>query len=101
MTKIVSLPRFDKEMERVYRYILSYTKNETIANNIYNEIIDDIERLRVFPNIGQIEPDLKSALTVRSLVILKNYKIYYFVKDDIVFIYSIWDCRRNPQGLKL
>jgi len=70
MTKIVSLPRFDKEMERVYRYILSYTKNETIANNIYNEIIDDIERLRVFPNIGQIEPDLKSALTVRSLVIV-------------------------------
>lgn len=101
MTKIISLPRFDKEIERVYRYILSYTKSEKITNDIYNKIIDDIERLEIFPTIGQIETNLKSALTIRSLIILKNYKVYYFIKDEIIFVYSIWDCRRDPKGLIL
>ena len=35
----------------------------------------------------------------RSLVVMRKYKVIYFIEDEIVHISAIWDCRRNPDTL--
>lgn len=47
------------------------------------------ERLSVFPRLGKIEPALRGLeREYRSLVVHKNYKVIYYIDDDMVFIAS-------------
>jgi len=101
MKKIVYTSRFKSELEEIYSYIISYTQNENIATSIYNGILEDIIRLESFPNIGIVENVPNSDLTIRSIVVFKNYRIYYFTEDDFIVVFSIWNCKKNPDDLNL
>ena len=58
------------------------------------------ERLSVFPRLGKIEPALRGLKReYRSLVVHKNYKVIYYIDDDMVFIASFWSTRCNPNSL--
>jgi len=85
MKKIVYTSRFESELEKIYEYIISYTQNENIATSIYNGILEDVIRLESFPNIGIVENVPDSYLIIRSIVVLKNYRVYYFTEDDFLF----------------
>ena len=42
------------------------------------------ERLSVFPRLGKIEPALRGLKReYRSLVVHKNYKVIYYIDDDM------------------
>jgi len=101
MKKIVYTSRFESELEEIYEYIISYTQNENIATSIYNGILEDIIRLEYFPNIGIIESVPNSYLSIRSIVVFKNYRVYYFMEENFVVVFSIWNCKRNPDNLNL
>jgi len=101
MKKIVYTSRFKSELEEIYEYIISYTQNENIATSIYNGILEDIIRLESFPNIGIVENVPNSYLIIRSIVVFKNYKVYYFTDNDFIVVFSIWNCKRNPDNLNL
>jgi len=101
MKKIVYTSRLKSELEEIYEYIISYTQNENIATSIYNGILEDIIRLESFPNIGIVENVPNSYLIIRSIVVFKNYKVYYFTDNDFIVVFSIWNCKRNPDNLNL
>ena len=88
-----------KQLESIYNYLR--TNSDNAAAIIHNHILDEIERLRDFPQIAPIEPDLTGfAHTYRSLVVKKLYKIIYYIENETVFISALFDCRQNPQKLK-
>ena len=59
------------------------------------------ERLSVFPRLGKIEPALRGLKReYRSLVVHKNYKVIYYIDDDMVFIASFWSTRCNLNSLR-
>ena len=88
-----------EQLESIYNYLR--IKSDDAAVIIHNHILDEIERLRDFPEIAPIEPELIGfAHTYRSLIVKKTYKIIYYIKDDTVFISALFDCRQNPQKLK-
>jgi plasmid stabilization system protein ParE len=71
------------------------------AVKVYNGILDEIEVLMSFPQIARIEDSLKGfGVEFRSLVVLRRYKVVYFVEEDVVYIFMIWDCRRNPEKFR-
>jgi len=87
-----------KDLRLIYQFYL--TKSEKAANAIYNEIIDNVNILKDFPQIAQIEPLLeKRTKTYRSLVVRSMFKVIYSIETGIVNIAAIWDCRRSPEKL--
>jgi|GEM_PF-842768 len=71
------------------------------AVRVYNGILDEIERLASFPQIARVEEDLKGlGAEFRSLVVLRRYKVVFFTLNDMVYVVSVWDCRRNPKDFE-
>jgi len=88
-----------EQLESIYTYL--QTKSDNAAVIIHNIILDEIERLRTFPQIAPIEPELTEYThTYRSLVVKKLYKIIYYIENDTVFISALFDCRQNPRKIK-
>jgi len=86
-------------LDDIYNFVK--IKNENAAVNIYNEILDEIERLKSFPEIAPIEPNLIDfPETFRALVVRKTYKVIYYIKNNKICISAIWDCRQNSNKLK-
>ena len=38
---------------------------------------------------------------VKSVLVDRNFSIYYKINDDTIEILSFWDNRRNPENLEL
>ena len=55
-----------------------------------DEIQKTDERLSAFPLLQEY----------RSLVIHRNYKVIYYIDDDIVFIASFWSTQCDPENLR-
>jgi len=76
-------------------------KNESAAVRIYNDILDQIEKLLSFPQMAAIEPILEEEPEIyRSLVANRQYKVIYYVEAESIHIVDIWDCRRDPDQMK-
>jgi addiction module RelE/StbE family toxin len=91
--------RARKQLRAIYRYYEQ--RNTKAAINIYNNILDEIERLLIFPEMAPREPALRGFIKVyRSLVIRKTYKAIYRIENDTIYIIAIWNCRRDPDKLK-
>lgn len=74
------------------------------AKKLYNDILDEADRLATFPNIAKVEPLLSGyPLTYRSLVVRKNCKLIYFIdeENEAVVIVRLWDCRQDPARLRI
>ena len=86
------------DLDKIYDYYL--TKNPRAAAMMYNKILDDVEILATQPYIAAIEQILIDCPENYRSLIVENYKVVYFIKDDLVLIVQIFDCRQNPIKLK-
>jgi len=81
-------------------YAFYKRKSPTAAVRIYNQIIDEIEILKTFPQLASFEPLLsEKGKTYRSLVIRKLFKAVYYIHNGTIYISDIWDCRQSPSKL--
>ncbi|MDR0843735.1 MAG: type II toxin-antitoxin system RelE/ParE family toxin [Tannerella sp.] len=88
-----------EDLEEIYHFLEQ--KNENAAVYLHNYILDEIERLKTFPQMAPIEPLLADCSeTFRSLIIRKIHKVIYYIEDETVNIVSIWDCRQNPDTMR-
>lgn len=88
------------DLDSIYGFY--FEKSPLAASNIYNTIVDEVEVLAQFPQIAAVEELLADLPhTFRSLVVLKKYKIVYRVEKSRVIIDKVWDCRQNPDNLKI
>jgi plasmid stabilization system protein ParE len=97
--KIIWSPAAVKNLEDIFEWLKE--KNEQTAIDIYNKLFDAVAQLTEFPQMAATESVLSDfTLTYRSLVI-KNYKIVYYIKNKTICISAVWDCRQNPKKLKV
>lgn len=93
------LPLAKEQLLNIYDLIAIHS--EKAAVGVYNNILDEIERLVIFPHIAKVEQDLSGLeFEFRSLVVLRHYKAVYFIREDVINIAMIWDCRQNPKKFK-
>lgn len=80
----------------ILNYWLVNNKSASYSRKLDAKFIEVFNNLKEYPLLGvsTIYPD------VRAFVIL-NYKIFYQIRGNVIFIIRIWDTRQNPNTLKL
>jgi plasmid stabilization system protein ParE len=91
----------EERMDQIYRFYCK--KSIRTAKKIADNIDKEVERLIVFPLLAPVESSLEGFAQIhRSLVVMKLFKIIYFVNNltGEVIILDVWDCRQDPEELK-
>jgi len=86
------------DLNKIYDYYV--TKSPRVAAMLYNKILDDVEILKTQPYVAIVEQMLAGCPEGYRSLMVGNYKVVYFIKDDLVLIVQIFDCRQNPTKLK-
>jgi toxin YoeB len=56
----------------------------------------ELKLLNKHPNLGK-KTEIEN---VRGLII-GDYIIYYEFTDDLIIVHTLWDCRKDPDTLKI
>lgn len=88
--------RAKRELKSIRRYI---SKDSTFyANKTVDEIIERIQMLIYFPEIGK---QIKINHTMVRQIIYKSYRIFYQVNSNNIYILSIFHHSRDISNLRL
>ncbi|MDR1582742.1 MAG: type II toxin-antitoxin system RelE/ParE family toxin [Prevotellaceae bacterium] len=83
------------------REIFYYYENEVSnkkALEIVTKITSSVTPLENFPEQAALEPLLiERTKDYRSLVVMKIFKVVYYIENEVVNISEIWDCRQAPE----
>jgi plasmid stabilization system protein ParE len=99
--KVVWLKAAQKQLDEIYDFMAQQSARAAIS--IYNDIIDETDKLCLFPEMAALEPLLEGeAYSYRSLIVRRTYKVVYRVNKDLeeIIVASVWDCRRDPDKLQ-
>lgn len=82
------------------RYYCEANFGKKKAKNIVTSILNTVNLLGKFPNMGPLEPLLSHrAEPWRSLVIHRNTKVIYLIGANTINIAALWDTRQRPNRL--
>jgi len=90
----------ERQLKDIFDYY-SFEANPRIARQIINKLIDRVSILESNPLVGQKEELLSGYPEDFRYLIESNYKIIYWGKDNIITIASVFDCRQNPEKIKI
>jgi len=83
--------------------IFDYYSSEVdpkIAKKIIDKIISRVSILEKNPFAGPKEELLSNYPEDFRYLVESNYKIIYWIKEDLATIASVFDCRQNPLKIK-
>ena len=95
MNKLYYSPEALNDLDEIWEYIFEDLQNPTAAQNTVNGILNSIERLQDFSEIG---PSLSSVTEVESdyrFLVCGNYLTFYRVKGEDAYIDRILYGRRD------
>lgn len=78
---------------------ISKVRNDTSFNTV-SIIYSRAKTLLNFPFLGQIEDLLSFRKENFRYLVEVNYKIIYWIDEDVIRIVSVFDTRQNPEKLK-
>jgi len=81
------------DLDKIFDYYAA--KNPRAAAMLYNKILDDVEILEKQPYVAAIEQILIDCPEGYRSLVVGNYKVVYFIKEDLVLIVQIFDCRQT------
>jgi plasmid stabilization system protein ParE len=96
-------PLAGEDLDNIYDYYKEKKKSLQAASNVVNDILDEIENLRTYLSVINLQPIYKAKGVDFFSVVAnkrKNYKVIFFITQNIINIVSIWDCRRSPDKMK-
>ena len=98
--KLIWTERAISDLAEVVRYYRDEAKSVEAARKIGSAIIDRIEVLRTFPDIGPLYPRKDG---VYREVLCYEYKIFYRVDRDTqgIYIMRVWHGRQDTATLQL
>jgi plasmid stabilization system protein ParE len=88
-----------EELRSIYDY-LYFHASRTVADKISNDIVDRTLLLEQIPRAGQKEEMLAHLNYEIRYLVEGNYKIVYWIDENLVSIATVFDCRQNPLKLK-
>lgn len=85
--------RTSEDIASIFRFY-STIAGERVARHRLLRIKQDLLCLTTMPHIGHLDKDYPHTPSYRYLVVL-DYRIYYFIEEQTVYIAAIWDCRQG------
>lgn len=97
MTKpIVWSPNAKNDLKRIKKYYDTRNQSSAFSKKLLKTFRDSAKLIDQFPLLSiPTEYD-----NVRGFVIL-DYIIFYEIMIEHILILIVWDCRRNPEQLKI
>ena len=97
--KVLIDPLAKQDMKEIFLYVAS---NDSISSA--DKLLDSIEatilRLEEYPERGHIPQELRQTGIKRYLEIhFKPYRIIYEIENNLIYVHSVLDGRRNIQEL--
>lgn len=93
--KLKYLPLFYNDLDEITDYIIYKLKNEIAANNLVNEIEKEINKRALNPIVYEKYITSKKRKNTYYRIYIKNYTVFYTVKDNIMevrrILYSLRD----------
>jgi len=77
-------------------YYSARNQNKTYSRKLYLKINREIKLLVKQPEIGILTSDE----SIRGLIV-DDYIIFYESQPERIIIHTIWDCRQNPDDLRI
>ena len=84
-----------KDLDEIWDYIVADLSNPIAAEKTVNRIMDDIDRLVDFPEMGTMLRDVTHMVTDYRYIVSGNYMAFYRFHDDFVSIVRILFGRRD------
>jgi plasmid stabilization system protein ParE len=94
--KIIWSHRAKIKLYDVLKYYFNRNKNNTYSEKLFKRFNKELKLLHKHPDLG-IKTEIEN---VRGLII-GNFIIYYECNDDFIIVHTLWDCRQNPDDLKI
>ena len=83
------------QFNSILKYIVNNLKNKIAAENFYNEVIKEIEKRSENPEGYEKYMSTRKRKNTYYRIYVKNYTIFYIVKDNTMEIRRILYSRRN------
>jgi plasmid stabilization system protein ParE len=97
--KIRYLPTFISQLNNILYYITYELKNKIAADNFYNEVVKQIEVRSNAPESYEVFKTIKGEKIKYYKIYVKNYTIFYVVKNNVMEIRRIYYSQRNFDNL--
>ena len=97
--EIEYLPTFISQFNNILYYITYELKNKIAADNFYNEVVKQIEIRSEAPEAYEVFKTIKNGEVKYYKINVKNYTIFYVVKNNIMEIRRIYYSQRNFDNL--
>lgn len=97
--KVLIDPLAKQDMKEIFLYVAS---NDSIssADKLLDSIETTISKLEKYPERGHIPQELRQTGIKRYLEIhYKPYRIIYEMENDLIYVHSVLDGRRNIQEI--
>ncbi|NDV58396.1 type II toxin-antitoxin system RelE/ParE family toxin [Bacteroides sp. 519] len=92
-------PQSKDDMDAIEKYYINIGNTQT-GDHILESILSCVETLCSHPHLGHPEPMLREfPQGFRTFVDVPNYKIVYWLEEDIVKVATIFDCRQRPEKM--
>ncbi|MEI6577204.1 MAG: type II toxin-antitoxin system RelE/ParE family toxin [Bacteroidota bacterium] len=90
----------ERQLKDIFDYY-SIEVSSKIARKIINRIIDRVSILESQPGLGQKEELLCHYHLDFRYLVEGNYKIIYWTSESLITIAAVFDCRQNPEKIKI
>ena len=94
--KIIWSHRAEIKLLKILEFYAERNKSKSYSAKLYHRLNKELKLLLKQPDIGhntEINP-------VRGLIV-DNYILFYEIENELIIIHSIWDCRQNPDDLRI
>ncbi len=89
----------DLQMQKIFDYYKEKAGLRS-ARKIIKNIYAHSSILAQNPKAGPCEELLKDKSEATRYLVEGNYKIVYYATEKTVYIVTVFDCRRNPSGMR-
>lgn len=97
--KVLIDPQAKEDLKEIFIYV-AVNESFDSADKLLNALEKACFKLEEFPERGHIPQELRSTGIKRYLEIhYKPYRIIYEISDNIIYIHSVLDGRRNMQEI--
>jgi len=94
--KIVWSHRAKIKLYEILKFYIDRNQSNSYSNKLYKRFTKELKLLKKHPDLG-INTEIEN---VRGLII-GEYIIFYQITDEMIIVHSVWDCRQNPENLKI
>lgn len=100
MVQLIWSKEARQDLEEIFRYYS--TLSFKVAMSYSEELLKAGERLKQLPEMGPKEPNLEHLnRNYRYVLVVRTYKLIYLYENNVCSILMVWDCRQNPNFMKV